>query len=94
MLKSWNKINLEQYGLTAISRLQSNPNYWVYGTLSKNKRNSILELREKGYYASGVHINNNRYSVFKDSSKLLGVEKFYESFIALPSGWWVNDICL
>lgn len=92
--EGWNKIDLAQYGLESIANLHSNPNYWVYGTLAKNKRNTILELRQKGYYASGVHINNNRYSVFGEGSVLTGVEKFYNSFIALPSGWWVNEICL
>jgi len=92
--ESWNKIDLAQYGLRPIANLQSNPNYWVYGALAKNKREAILELREKGYYASGVHINNNRYSVFGAKSILPGVDKFYDSFIALPSGWWVKDICL
>lgn len=92
--KSWDKIDLSQYGINPIAKLESSPNYWVYGTLSENKRKSILTLREKGYYASGVHINNNRYTVFRDRSTLLGVEKFNDSFVALPSGWWVNNIWL
>lgn len=92
--ESWDKIDLSQYGIKPIAKLESSPNYWVYGTLAKNKRKVILSLREKDYYASGVHINNNRYSVFKDGSILPGVEKFNNSFVALPSGWWVNNICL
>ncbi len=92
--ESWNKIDLAKYGLMPIAKVQTNPNYWVYGTLAKNKKDAIFKMREKGYYASGVHINNNRYSVFGDGSVLTGVEEFYSSFIALPSGWWVNEICL
>lgn len=92
--EKWSNLDLAKYGLEPISNLNSKPNYWVYGTLVKNKRETILAMREKGYYASSVHINNNRYSVFGESSILTGVEKFYNSFIALPSGWWVNDICL
>lgn len=92
--ESWNRIDLKKYGLKPITNLKSNPNYWVYGALAENKKEAILELREKGYYASGVHINNNRYSVFGDGSVLPGVEKFKDSFIALPSGWWVKDIWL
>jgi dTDP-4-amino-4,6-dideoxygalactose transaminase len=64
------------------------PNYWVYGFLSKNKLNSLLSFREKGYYASGVHINNNIYSVFNNAEYLKGVEKFNSEFVAIPSGWW------
>ena len=41
-----------------------------------------------GYYASGVHLNNNNYSVFGDRTDLKGVTQFYKSFVALPSGWW------
>ncbi len=90
----WDNVDLDRFGLKSFDKRDSNPNYWVYGTLAENKRVAIMSLREKGYYASGVHINNNRYSVFNDSSVLTGVEKFNDSFVALPCGWWVNNICL
>jgi dTDP-4-amino-4,6-dideoxygalactose transaminase len=90
----WNRSNIEQLGLISIVNTNTKPNYWVYGTLAKNKRDAIMSLREKGYYASGVHINNNRYSVFGGSCELPGVYEFYNSFVALPSGWWVDGICL
>jgi hypothetical protein len=55
-----------------------------------DKRTYIKKFREDGYYASGVHINNNTYSVFGKQPELKGVQDFYKSFIALPSGWWVE----
>lgn len=67
------------------------PNYWVYGTLTSNKHEYLLFFRDKGLYASGVHIKNNAYSVFEDRSYLPGVEEFFKGFLALPSGWWVNN---
>lgn len=67
-----------------------NPNFWVFGVLAQNKRDFILEMRNKGYYASGVHLNNNQYSVFKNSHPLKGVKEFYSRFVALPCGWWCN----
>lgn len=67
------------------------PNYWVYGLLAPNKRECIKQFRSMGYYASGVHINNNIYSVFGKNSTLPGVEKFYNSFVALPCGWWIGE---
>ena len=70
------------------------PNYWVYGTLAKNKRETITKYRESGFYASGVHINNNAYSVFGDQKILPGVQDFYNSYVALPCGWWINEINL
>jgi len=90
--KKWNDI-LEKYdGLESLKTNNSLPNYWVYGVLSKQKRESIIEFRKKGFYSSGVHLNNNVYSVFGDKSVLKGVNEFYNHFLALPSGWWVNEI--
>lgn len=65
------------------------PNYWVYGLLADDKRKMILEFREQGYYASGVHMNNSIYSVFGDHSTLDGANYFQEHFIAVPCGWWM-----
>ncbi len=66
------------------------PNYWVYGLLVENKLKSIKYFREKGFYASGVHLNNNVYSVFEDKRKLKGVEEFQSKFLAIPCGWWLK----
>ena len=66
------------------------PNYWVYGILADNKRLCIEKFRKMGFYASGVHINNNIYSVFGRQETLPGVKQFMESFVALPCGWWVD----
>tara|TARA_Y100001954_G_C15785937_1_gene592485 strand:+ start:637 stop:1716 length:1080 start_codon:yes stop_codon:yes gene_type:complete len=68
----------------------TNPNFWVYGILSKNKIKTIKEFRKLGYYATGVHVNNNIYSVFKNKINLKGVDDFMSKFVALPSGWWFN----
>lgn len=68
------------------------PNYWVFGVLSSEKEALIQQFRNKGFYASGVHLPNNNYSVFKNSENLPGVNDFYSKFLALPCGWWVNDI--
>lgn len=66
------------------------PNYWVFGVLCDNKSEALQEFRSRGWYASGVHINNNIYSIFKDSSILKGVNEFMDKFLALPCGWWIN----
>lgn len=68
------------------------PNFWVYGLyVNDNKIEFIKKYREKGYYASGVHINNNRYSVFGERGDLPGTEDFYQHFVAMPCGWWMED---
>ena len=38
------------------------PNFWVYGTLCKNKAATIQDFKDKDFYATGVHINNNMYN--------------------------------
>lgn len=70
---------------------EGKPNYWVYGILTENKVNTIRHFREMGYYASGVHIRNDIYSVFgKHTVELPGVSRFSRSFVALPCGWWMH----
>jgi len=66
------------------------PNYWVYGFLSENKMEDMLWFREKGYYASGVHLNNNNYSLFGNKEYLGGVEEFNSKILAIPCGWWIG----
>lgn len=69
---------------------QSKPNYWVYGLFSNDKKSLINDMRLKGFYASGVHMNNNNYSIFGDKIELKGVKSFMKKFLAIPCGWWVD----
>lgn len=88
--KKWREFFSEQSRYMPIYCADSNPNYWVYGIHVNNKREAILQFREMGYYASGVHVRNDVYSVFGKNEKALpGVEVFYNSFVALPCGWWM-----
>lgn len=75
---------------------QTSPNYWVLGTLSKNGKETISYFKSRGYYATGVHINNNIYSVFNNKIDLEGANNFKQQFVAIPSGWWVeiNEILI
>lgn len=83
-------------GIVSLKHEDARPNYWVYGVLSNNKREDILRFRAQGYYASGVHFPNSRYSVFgRQDIELPGVEEFYRRFLALPCGWWMDDeVCI
>jgi perosamine synthetase len=69
---------------------EAKPNYWIYGILVNNKHEALKFFREKSFYASSVHLNNNNYSVFDNSIKLTGVDEFSNQFLALPCGWWMN----
>lgn len=86
----WDQLFINNSEFNPISKQLTKPNYWVYGILAKNKIETIKRYREKGFYASGVHINNNIYSVFNDKTELVGVNEFMNHFVALPCGWWFD----
>lgn len=90
--QQWDKVFHNNVDICPIINKNSNPNYWVYGILVPDKHQNLKIFRERGFYSSGVHLNNNNYSVFGDQTTLPGVTKFYNSFLALPSGWWVDKI--
>ena len=84
------KIEREYSDYKILTSPHQNPNYWVFGILAPNKTETILHFRSLGFYASGVHLPNNNYSVFGKKTELPGVEEFYSKFLALPCGWWFN----
>lgn len=87
----WNNIYDFQSNMIPIYREGCNPNYWVFGVLTDDKVETIKRFRKMGFYASGVHIRNDIYSAFgKQDVALPGVDKFYNSFVALPCGWWME----
>lgn len=86
----WNQLIEPMDNVSIIKNKDGNPNQWVFGIKAHNKRDMIIKFREKGFYASGVHIDNRNYSVFEDKPILEGVDEFNSSFIALPCGWWVE----
>lgn len=87
--RKWDVL-LDYKGVKPVSIVaDTKPNYWVYGVLADNKRAFMEEWREKGYYASGVHLPNTYYSVFGKQPELKGVIEFYKNYVALPSGWWM-----
>ena len=87
--RKWD-LMLNDPGVTPIKIApNTKPNYWVYGVLAKNKREFMEEWRNKGYYASGVHLPNTYYTVFGKQPELKGVNEFYSKYIALPCGWWI-----
>lgn len=90
--KAWQKrLSVEYPNIQLLNTNQIEPSYWVFGTLCNNKPSALTHFKELGYLASGVHLPNTYYSIFgtKDVS-LPGVREFYNKFVALPSGWWVE----
>lgn len=88
--QKWDERFSNTSAITILGRKDILSNYWVYGILVKDKRQTILDFREEGYYASGVHINNNIYSVFGAQPELSGVNEFFSHYVAIPCGWWMG----
>lgn len=85
----WNKKFANNEAISILNTTEnSTPNFWVYGTLCKNKEEAIRKFKEDGFYATGVHINNNIYSVFDNKISLKGVNEFMKHYVAIPCGWW------
>lgn len=90
--QEWDKLLGKNKDIVPLRSVHGKPNFWVYGILVPDKLKYIDHFRSKGFYASGVHLNNNMYSVFKNQKELKGVSAFQSRFLALPSGWWLKDI--
>lgn len=92
---TWREELLAEYpGLQVLNTSDILPSFWVYGILSEDKYKTLNYFREKGFYASGVHVPNTNYSQFGIREDLPGVNQFYNQFIALPSGWWFRKTCM
>lgn len=90
--EKWSERFTGDQSIREIEHDNTNPNYWVYGVLVDDKIKAIDRFREEGFYASGVHIRNNIYSVFgKADIELPGVEYFNDHFVGLPCGWWIEN---
>ncbi|MCH4896279.1 DegT/DnrJ/EryC1/StrS family aminotransferase [Marinilabiliaceae bacterium JC040] len=68
------------------------PSYWLY-TMKVERRDSFIKMLESnGVIASPLHHRNDTHSIFADSKRLLpNMDKFYNSFVHIPCGWWVNE---
>lgn len=89
----WNAKFANHSNIAPLKQTQDSlPNYWVYGVLCDNKLETISNFKESGFYATGVHINNNIYSVFNNKNDLKGVNEFMNHFVALPCGWWIKNV--
>lgn len=68
------------------------PSYWLY-TLKVNRREEFINMMNKnGVVASPLHLRNDRHNIFaKNLSPKPNLEKFYNEYVHIPCGWWVND---
>jgi len=68
------------------------PSYWLY-TMKVEKREEFIKMMEAcGVSASPLHHRNDMHDVFITSRcELPGLEQFYQKFIHIPCGWWVDE---
>lgn len=68
------------------------PSYWAFTILSDKRDKLLNEFREKGFYASKMHLRNDLYSIFKSSAKdFKGINEFSIKQLNIPCGWWINS---
>ncbi len=68
------------------------PSYWLY-TMKVEKRDDFMKMMESiGVSASPLHHRSDTHSVFSASKcELPNMEEWYNNFVHIPCGWWVDD---
>lgn len=67
--------------------------YWLYTLVVEDRDGLIAYLKEKGIAASPVHARNDRHPAYHfPNGPLPGVNAFSSSNVAIPVGWWVDDL--
>ena len=80
-------------GLRLLRRLpHARSAYWVYTVLAERRDDLLRALRDRGVFASKVHVRNDIYSCFGERRRALpGVDAFSARYLSLPCGWWVDE---
>lgn len=82
--------------LDGITMVDYSPNteasFWLY-TMKVERRNDFMRMMElEGIMASPLHHRSDTHSIFKDSRRELPqMEQWYDSFVHIPCGWWINE---
>jgi len=83
--------NLKTVRLIPIPR-DVNPSYWLFTIHVTNRDKFIEYMNENGVMCSKVHERNDIHDAFKESTcDLPGVNKFCETQVSIPVGWWLSD---
>lgn len=58
----------------------------------ENREGFIKMMEENGVMASPLHHRSDTHSIFAESKRELpNMEKWYNSFVHIPCGWWIDD---
>lgn len=65
--------------------------YWLY-TMKVERRDDFIKMMEaNGITASPLHHRSDTHSIFAKSKRdLSGMEEWYDSFVHIPCGWWID----
>lgn len=68
------------------------PSYWLY-TMQVERRDDFCKAIEAaGITATPLHHRSDTHTIFAESKRELpNMEKWYNSFVHIPCGWWVDD---
>lgn len=65
--------------------------YWLYTMKVERPMEFMKMMESEGILASPLHHRSDTHSIFKESRRVLpNMEKWYNSFIHIPCGWWVS----
>lgn len=68
------------------------PSYWLYTLKVDNRDDFCKALESRGITASQLHHRTDTHSVFAESRcDLPHMDDWYEHFVHIPCGWWVDD---
>ena len=79
--------------MTSFNRKVNRSSYWAYPIRLGNRAQIIERLKEVGIASRQIHPRNDTLTIFKDSARrsLPNVDRFNESELCLPVGWWVEE---
>lgn len=83
-------------GIPGVELVRYNKNteasYWLYTMKVENRDDFCKMLESKGVLASPLHHRSDTHSIFKESKRELpNMEKWYDSFVHIPCGWWISN---
>jgi dTDP-4-amino-4,6-dideoxygalactose transaminase len=84
-LKNINGITLIPYNKN------TEPSYWLYTMKVENRKDFIKKMESCGIMASPLHRRNDIHDIFAESNcELPALDCFYNEFIHIPCGWWID----
>lgn len=82
--------------IQGVQPMKYNPNteasYWLYTMKVEDRENFIKMMDAAGVMASPLHHRSDTHSIFAESKRELpNMDKWYNEFVHIPCGWWIND---